>query len=213
MSAQPQDVAEIDLADQVSDVPNAQLYAALLPVVSRLDRQTLVRLTASYAADRIRDERRTRTLRAERAAEIPAVRDDTPGSRAQRHGTWNARGPARKGCTCELCTRAVAAYAEAEQEAAESRQALVQKLAEIADEYADRRRIEWTSELLDSGFALPDGTVVLWGDATIAQHSERAAMLTRNAAANAEAAARHRKAIGDLTERGAETLRELVVQR
>lgn len=57
---------------------------------------------------------------------------------------------------------------------------------------------------------MPDGTVVLWGDATIEQHQQRRDLFLRNALANTDGAARHEQAIRTLTETGAATLREAV---
>ena len=82
----------------------------------------------------------------------------------------------------------------------------------IVEDYERELRIEWPRELLDSGFALPDGTVVKWGDATVAEHTERLGMLTRNAEANIEAAARHQRAIEELRTAGADTLRNLAAE-
>lgn len=70
-------------------------------------------------------------------------------------------------------------------------------------------KIEWTAELLDTVVALGDGTKVAWGEATYAQHDQRASMLERNGAVNLEAAARHRRAMEELEAAGAETLRQM----
>jgi hypothetical protein len=80
----------------------------------------------------------------------------------------------------------------------------------ITDEFERELRIKWTSELLDSPFALGDGTSVKWGDATVAQHEARADALIKHAAGTAESAARHRKAITDLTQSGARNLRQMM---
>lgn len=76
--------------------------------------------------------------------------------------------------------------------------------------FEDELRIEWTAELLASDFAMADGTRITWGDATVEQHQERAAMFQRNAVANAEGAARHLKAVEALESAGAQTLGEMV---
>jgi hypothetical protein len=85
-------------------------------------------------------------------------------------------------------------------------------LRELVDDMTAQLRIKWEKELLDSKFALSDGTRVSWADATIEQHEERAAMFERNVLANAEGAARHRRAIADLTHAGVGTLGELTAQ-
>jgi len=76
--------------------------------------------------------------------------------------------------------------------------------------FADELKIEWTTELLDSEISLPDGTRVLWGDATIEQHEARKNMLTNQAVGIVETAAKHEKAISELRQAGKTHLRELV---
>lgn len=78
------------------------------------------------------------------------------------------------------------------------------------DRYAEDLRIKWTSELLDSTFALSDGAVVTWGEATIEQHAERRQMFLNNAHGNMEGAARHEIAMRELKETGADCLRAMV---
>lgn len=80
------------------------------------------------------------------------------------------------------------------------------------DRYAEDLRVQWTSELLDSTFALRSGAVVTWGDATVEQHVERMDIFLKNAHANMEGAARHEIAIRELRESGAPSLREMVGQ-
>lgn len=77
------------------------------------------------------------------------------------------------------------------------------------DAFLSKQRVRWTAELLASTFALPDGTLVPWGDATVEQHEARRAMFLGNAQANLEGASRHEQAIRDLTTAGVETLRDL----
>jgi hypothetical protein len=87
---------------------------------------------------------------------------------------------------------------------------LAPALARILDDYAAALRVDWTAELLASEFAMPDGTRTTWGEATITQHRERVAMFTVNAQANIEGAARHQRAIDELTTSGAATLGDLL---
>ena len=82
------------------------------------------------------------------------------------------------------------------------REALVAKVRQDAF-------MKWTSELLRTEFALGDGTVVSWGEATIKQHNTRVDMLYANASGNIEVAARHQAAIITLAERGIESLSQL----
>jgi len=65
-------------------------------------------------------------------------------------------------------------------------------------------------ELLRSQFSLGDGTKTTWGEATQADHLVRYEMYKTNLIADAEGAARHKKAIELLEASGAPTLNELV---
>lgn len=69
--------------------------------------------------------------------------------------------------------------------------------------------MEFTAELLASEFALGDGRRVTWGEATVGDHEQRIELLTKNAAANAEAAARHVNAVSVLTSLGLERLSDV----
>ena len=75
---------------------------------------------------------------------------------------------------------------------------MAEKTAVLIDEYSARIRVEFTAELLASEFALGDGRRITWGEASIGDHEQRIALLTRNATANAEAAARHCNAVSTL---------------
>lgn len=66
--------------------------------------------------------------------------------------------------------------------------------------------VEWTKEILETDFALHDGTRVTWGAATAEQHQARIAMLYGHATASAEAAARHDAALQTLADFGASCL-------
>jgi putative heme degradation protein len=68
--------------------------------------------------------------------------------------------------------------------------------------YTDHIRLQVTQELLATTFALGDGVVVTWGEATVAQHEQRISLLTKNAAGNLEAAARHRSAVQEIQKFG-----------
>lgn len=78
----------------------------------------------------------------------------------------------------------------------------------IAD-HSRRLQAQWTEELLGRTFALPGGGVVLWGEATAAQHDARAGMLEALAVGNAESASLHRRAILDIEAGSVSSLGEL----
>jgi hypothetical protein len=87
---------------------------------------------------------------------------------------------------------------------------LVDGINRAIEQYATELKMQWTAELLDSTFALGDGTQVRWGEATIEQHQARRDLFVGNAQANMEGAARHEMAIDQLTKARVATLRELV---
>lgn len=103
--------------------------------------------------------------------------------------------------------------AEREQERVDAMWAYMGKVKKIMDDYAHELKTEWTQELLDAGFALPDGTVVKWGDATVAEHQQRVDMFSKQAIAAVEDGARHQQAIDVLTESGASCLNDYVQNR
>lgn len=68
-------------------------------------------------------------------------------------------------------------------------------VSSLVKQHSDRVGLEVTEELCATEFALGDGSRVLWGDATVADHQQRIALLQVNAVANIETAARHEAAI------------------
>jgi hypothetical protein len=86
----------------------------------------------------------------------------------------------------------------------------IQRAVDIfIEETAQEAGIAWTSALLTSTFALPDGTRVKWGEATVDQHQQRASMFSKQATAAVENAARHINAIRDIEKAGAGCLNDL----
>ena len=69
---------------------------------------------------------------------------------------------------------------------------------------------EWAPELLASTFAMGDGEVVSFADATIEQHEARASWLESHAAGTLETAAIHRQAIADCLAAHQNTLKGVV---
>lgn len=76
-------------------------------------------------------------------------------------------------------------------------------------EYARGLRLKLTPKFLNSHFAIGDGRVVTWGNATVEEHRERISLLMTNASANAEAASRHQSAINTIESNGVSCLSEL----
>lgn len=223
---EPMALLEKELDAAVPEADRVELTTAL-EVVRRADHEVLARLAALEIAAAVNAARRGRVLDVERRAETAARDAEVARRRAltseerreedrqalrdrpsNQHGVGSARAD---GCDCELCEEVRARYMQEDEEAEDRYRAKRAELwsRTIAD-LTRELRMEWTAELLDAGFALPDGAVVRWGDATVEEHTRRRDMLSRNALANAEAAARHEKAIAALNDGGARTLRELL---
>jgi hypothetical protein len=76
-------------------------------------------------------------------------------------------------------------------------------------DYADRLRFEITAELLDTVFAVGDGTRVSWRDASVTQHEERVELLAKMIAGTSETAAMHIRAVRMIKDAGVDTLGQL----
>jgi hypothetical protein len=161
--------------------PGSDVHRVADQAVARLQRSQLNVMASLWLAEEVKSVRRARTQQAERLAEEAQTRRDR---RERRQAAAERR----------------------EEESYERMEAI----ARIIQDHSRALRMEWTEELLASGFALPDGEVVTWGDATIGQHQQRASMFEANAQANAQGAARHLHAIQVLTTAGASCLREVV---
>lgn len=68
-------------------------------------------------------------------------------------------------------------------------------LDELIDQQAERLGMHWTAALLTETVALPDGSRVLWGEATVSDHLARIQLLSRHAATELATATRHRAAV------------------
>lgn len=167
------------------------------------DGPLLRRLAAEFLVDALARAQRAKTLDEERAAERERQTHENPG-RMPRKGT-------RARTDWERNTSEGRAWAEAEEaEEMRSMQMFHGALGRTLDRYAEDLRVTWTAELLDSTFALGDGTLVSWGEATVGQHAERRQMFLNNAHANLEGAARHELALRELQASGKPTLRAMV---
>lgn len=159
-------------------------------LVRQEDRSVVEFLAVEFIVSEVQRAQRMTTLAAERSAEV-----NTTAQHAER--------------TAEQA--ALWKKIEEDDERAywlrqESLNANIQRAVE---RYTEEMKMQWTLELLDSTFALRDGTPVAWGDATVEQHRERWQMFKDNARANVEGAARHKAALRDLEASGAATLREM----
>lgn len=95
------------------------------------------------------------------------------------------------------------------QAAADREAALFARLRTIVDDHDAQLKVEWSRELLEATFALPDGRLVAWGTATVEEHEARRDMLVGNAQGNMEAASRHAQAIRDIQTAAVSRLDEL----
>lgn len=83
------------------------------------------------------------------------------------------------------------------------------RVEELIEQVSEEVRLETTAELLATVFALGDGRKTTWGEATVAEHQQRIAMLTKNAAGVVETAGRHRQAIRMIQDAGVDCLADL----
>lgn len=190
--------AWMDEIDEASRLAGVDPKTAADDLVSELPVQVVRELAARCLAEKVIDRRRAQTLAVERSVERSGSSAETPSGQPMRERTPE--------------DEAALARAQAEGDE-EVNKRFWKSIGDLTTRYAAALKMEWTRELLDSGFALPDGTTVLWGDATVEQHQARYDMFMRNAQVNAEGAARHEQAIRDLTQAHASTLREMVSVR
>jgi hypothetical protein len=200
--------ALVEVVDDGANPDGSDVHDVAERVVSGLPRGELDVMAAWWLADEVRAERRARTYRAERAAEravpvVPKPRKVNPRKLSpKRYAEW------------VKSTEEGREYDERrrrwEEEDRESDERFRAELRAIQQRYAAELRMEWTEELLSSGFALPNGEVVTWGEATVAEHRQRAAMFEANAEGNLRGAARHRHAVETLESAGVSCLQELV---
>jgi hypothetical protein len=86
-------------------------------------------------------------------------------------------------------------------------------LEQAIERVKEKTRYQVTRELLGTEFALGDGRSVTWGTATKQDHQTRIDLLTKNAAGNVEAAARHSQAIDLLNEHHIPCLNKLKIRQ
>lgn len=80
---------------------------------------------------------------------------------------------------------------------------------QLLEEYRREVIVDWTTELLNSEFALGDGTTTTWAAATVDQHLARIGLLERNVRGNLDAIQRHEAAIATITNNDVTSLSEV----
>lgn len=202
-------IAEIDEAARRASV---QPRVAAVNLVRELSPAQIRELAIRFLVEGVADRRRAQTLIIERVSQRAQAM-----SELVRAGASAKRLPRRGSKAYQEWVETTdegRAYEERQRETdsalADMDRTFRQQLATLVDEFVEGQRCEWTTELLNAAIAMPDGTIVLWGDATLEQHLERREMFMQNALVNAEGAARHEQAIRELQQTGAATLREMV---
>lgn len=185
-----------------AEVADADTFAVVVAEhFGKLRRAQKDALARDAFRDMVRSQMRSATLAAERAAERTAPSPTLPKPVEREH--W--MDCIDDDCTDAACERGRQRRAEAAADDERRRS----EFQAIVDSYTSKLKIEWTAELLASTFALDDGRMVTWGDATVDDHRERLAMFTRNAQANLEGAVRHQRAIDTLEQCSIERLADL----
>jgi hypothetical protein len=176
--------------------------------VRLMDPEDIVDLATAYLLAQVKQNKRANVRVIERDAQraLPPVVEQR--EREPRYGTraWDAWAAREANHEAAEQTRDLRrAYARIDAET------MVKKLnffQTTLEEYKKTVIMEWTTELLNSEFALGDGTTTTWGDATREQHEARMELHGRNALAGMEGYARHAAAVEELERTGAESLRE-----
>jgi len=181
--------------------------------LSALDREDLEVLALGMVKELIQAVARSRSRKAEsvsakrRGTDKPRYRSKAEEAREtwSNHGyPWNRfdREMSYK-CGCDLCLSGLKEYGELE---AKLDREFSEGLQKAVKAFSDAVRLEVTRELLETQFALGDGQVVTWGEATIEQHQQRADLLEKMAIGTAETSARHLAAIRMLSDAGVQKL-------
>lgn len=186
--------------------------------VTALDRDEILDLAASALADELRQRRRQQTRQVERRVTEPARPVPTPSRPKSLSDAWKSPGKRTKGYNQWLYSEPSTPEKEyvrnRDRENAEIdrrlREDLTKTMTSALESFKQSLRVEWTQELLDSTFALRDGTSVRWGEATVSQFEERKEMFMTNARANLEGAARVEHAISALRSTGELTLDDVM---
>jgi hypothetical protein len=182
-------MADYSLRDAAADLVahvTTDLAEATERAVSRLSYADLRHAAGRYLMDQARQQWRTEQAERERQATLQKIQ------------------------TPEYQRRTRERHAKVDAERKERATKLWGDIHQAMADYESSIKVKWAEELLDTGFALPDGTLTTWGDATVEQHNSRIRMLNDQARASTENAARHLKAVNTIGEAGAANLREAV---
>jgi hypothetical protein len=171
--------------DDVIDLAVAYLYGQVKQrrrAHVREIEQSAQRAQTSERAGAIDPEPRWGTAAWERWASLPQNHETAERTRERR---------------AEIARRDAEAYSE-----------LTRNLNAAMEKFKSELRMQWTAELLAAEFALGDGTVTTWGEATREQHEARMAMHKRNALSGMEGYARHAAALEEMDRTGTTCLRD-----
>lgn len=204
ISEQVAELVEMVRDDAAGSDPKLAATAVVRDVPDRVIRY----LAAEYLAEAVRAAVRRDTLRQERTsmALLPDAALEAVGVAG---GT--VRNLPRKGtderAEWETCTLEGREYVRRE---AEIHDRFLDDQFRMVNHFVESMHAEWTAELLASTFALADGSLVTWGEASIDQHEQRKAMFERHIQVNAEGAARHAHAIATIRSADAACLSDAV---
>ncbi|MFC5930912.1 hypothetical protein D6T64_12020 [Cryobacterium melibiosiphilum] len=165
-----------------------------------MSREDVDALAVAYLYGQVKGRKRRETLNVERDAETRTVE---PNWGTNRWGVWAAVPE-----NAERAEKTRQYQSEAQATRDHYRRESDKGLTAIIGTFMREVRTQWTAELLESKFALGDGTETRWGEATREDHAYRIGMHKRNAVAGIEGAARHQQAIEAIDAAGCRTLNE-----
>ena len=175
----------------------------LQSAAASMTRSDLETLAVAYLYTQVKNRKRGEVRVVERAATTDIKKMPRWGTAAWR--TWSEMPENEEEANREREYRND--LARADEEASKK---LWGEMGSIIEKFKDDMHTQWTEELLQSKFALGDGTETTWGMASRANHEYRLNMHLRNASAGIEGAARHQQAIDELDATGASNLLEAV---
>lgn len=175
--------------------------------VREMGEEDLIDLAVAYLYGQVKQRRRARVRGIEQSAQYqpPAV------PQVPKEPRWGTAGWGRWAAlpeNAQLAEETRKYRAELARKDSEMLSEYMRSVNAAIDKFREKMRMEWTQELLGSEFAVGDGTVTTWGEATREQHQARMAIHKRNAAAGMEGYARHAAALDEIDRSGATCLRD-----